>query len=551
MLTRSSFFAVAALLAVSWAQLDQRSQAAIKDPVKECTAYNYAPLAAFQSSYPTVWTTADLQHAGVTDSAKNLFATISANLPPIAPRGTSDGDWSNVNYSTAEDPACWWTSTQCTTPKLSGLPPDITHCEQPAALGYTLDDGPNCSHNAYYDYLKDQKQKATLFYVGSNVMDWPLQAQRGLVDGHEICAHSWSHRYMTSLSNEQAFAEIYYSKKIIKDVLGITVLCFRPPFGDTDNRIRVITHALGMRTVFLLFRWSYDTVDWQVEQLGNAAIDKNYETLISKATAQTGQMNLAHELNAATMNISQTWLPALQKTYTGGVMPVSAYYPLLHVLHYTQLVTFALTQLTVCRGTVQPYLETSATFPSYDQWQKGIREVTIPVPSPATSADDGISWGFSDGDGAQGNGGNGSLPGNGQAVHGASGEDGSDDSSASSGGDESSDINGNGGGGDDDASDDDDENDDDDDTLGSGDTTTTSQGDAGMTTTGTMTDGTTLPKGGINNLGGSSRTLNNSTLTPATKLVAAGKRATGEGSLVRTCVLGIGVGLAMMMVFYF
>lgn len=28
--------------------------------------------------------------------------------------------------------------------------------------------------------------KATMFYIGSNVMDWPLQAQRGLSDGHEM-----------------------------------------------------------------------------------------------------------------------------------------------------------------------------------------------------------------------------------------------------------------------------------------------------------------------------------------------------------------------------
>lgn len=41
-------------------------------------------------------------------------------------------------------------------------------------------------HNAYYDYLLSVKQKATLFYVGSNVLDWPLEAQRGLNDGHEM-----------------------------------------------------------------------------------------------------------------------------------------------------------------------------------------------------------------------------------------------------------------------------------------------------------------------------------------------------------------------------
>ena len=27
-----------------------------------------------------------------------------------------------------------------------------------------------------------------MFHIGSNVMDWPLEAQRALADGHEICA---------------------------------------------------------------------------------------------------------------------------------------------------------------------------------------------------------------------------------------------------------------------------------------------------------------------------------------------------------------------------
>jgi Polysaccharide deacetylase len=80
-------------------------------------------------------------------------------------------------------------------------------------MGYAFDDGPNCTHNAFYDYLSSEKQKATMFYIGSNVLDWPLEAQRGIADGHEICArecssffgnlfHSdlivtdtWSHRY--------------------------------------------------------------------------------------------------------------------------------------------------------------------------------------------------------------------------------------------------------------------------------------------------------------------------------------------------------------------
>ena len=31
-----------------------------------------------------------------------------------------------------------------------------------------------------------------MLYIGSNVMDWPLEAQRGLADGHEICVREYS-----------------------------------------------------------------------------------------------------------------------------------------------------------------------------------------------------------------------------------------------------------------------------------------------------------------------------------------------------------------------
>lgn len=57
-------------------------------------------------------------------------------------------------------------------------------------------------------------------------MDWPLQAMRAHDEGHEICVHTWSHQYMTALSNEVVFAELYYTQKAIKAVLGVTPQCW-------------------------------------------------------------------------------------------------------------------------------------------------------------------------------------------------------------------------------------------------------------------------------------------------------------------------------------
>lgn len=57
---------------------------------------------------------------------------------------------------------------------------------------------------------------------------------------------------MTALTTNQAFAELYYTMMIIKDVMGITPTCWRPPYGDVDDRIRAIAQGLGLRT----YMWS-------------------------------------------------------------------------------------------------------------------------------------------------------------------------------------------------------------------------------------------------------------------------------------------------------
>lgn len=136
--------------------------------------------------------------------------SVPTNIPV---KGTITGDFSNFTPTyNSSDPDCWWTYHNCVTPKLAGLPMDVSSVPEPLTMGYGFDDGPNCSHNAFYDFLSEQKQKATMFYIGSNVMNWPLEGQRGLADGHEICAHTWSHRYMTAFQSEDAFAELYYCK---------------------------------------------------------------------------------------------------------------------------------------------------------------------------------------------------------------------------------------------------------------------------------------------------------------------------------------------------
>lgn len=67
-----------------------------------------------------------------------------------------------------------------------------------------------------------------MFYIGSNVLNWPYGALRGLKDGHHLCGHTWSHKMMTTLNNQEVLAELYYTAKAIKYVTGVTPLYWRP-----------------------------------------------------------------------------------------------------------------------------------------------------------------------------------------------------------------------------------------------------------------------------------------------------------------------------------
>ncbi|TEB23959.1 glycoside hydrolase/deacetylase [Coprinellus micaceus] len=280
----------------------------------QCKPYYYAPVNTHLASFPTIWEPAYILRGDT--NAEDKWDSIKHNVPNISTKGTPNGDFSKHHYPETDDD-CWWTYSKCVNPKLDGLPNDIASVPEPHTLAYGFDDGPNCSHNAFYDYLVAEGQKATMFYIGSNVMDWPLEAQRAVSDGHEICVHTWSHRYMTGLGSREVFAELYYT---IKLVANVTPTCWRPPFGDVDNRVRAIAHGLGLRTIL----WKYDSNDWKVgtglgEGVSSEKVDANYEHLIGEAERGSfdtgGAILLAHELNNFTMSEAVKYYERLKSSF--------------------------------------------------------------------------------------------------------------------------------------------------------------------------------------------------------------------------------------------
>ncbi|WFD02401.1 hypothetical protein MOBT1_001083 [Malassezia obtusa] len=326
--------------------------AKISDPKQECTPYGDNAVTEMKNKkdFPTPSQIASIvqndKEANSVWSDIKKSGIIPSEVKPKPQQGNDHMGVSSQGYNAQQDPDCWWTANQCVKPKHKGLPMDLASCPEPDTWGLTFDDGPNCTHNGFYDFLSKNKLKATLFYIGSNVVNWPYQAQRAIMDGHDICVHTWSHHYMTTLEDDQVFAELYYTAKVIKQITGVTPTCWRPPFGDTDDRVRAIAYGLGLRTIL----WEEDTNDWQIQPYpqgkSTQEIDQNYQKILDKSKSES-PIVLTHEINAHTMKEFQKMYPKIKDAYK-NVVP-----------------------LTACQNVTKPYADSDIEYPAFSDFANG------------------------------------------------------------------------------------------------------------------------------------------------------------------------------------
>ncbi|KAI7886250.1 glycoside hydrolase/deacetylase, partial [Lichtheimia hyalospora FSU 10163] len=283
--------------------------------------------------YPEPWKIPEEGHPEIEAAMK----AIDWDHVPKVDRRSADkesGDLKMDDYDVGDDTACWWSATGCVKPKANYLPEDIYMCSDAGDWGLTFDDGPmnprpevmdkNDGKDPYaepylYDLLANNNQSATLFYVGSNVIQYPEAAKRAFDAGHTLCLHTWSHNAMTTLSDEQVVSELYWSLRAVKEAVGVTSRCWRPPYGDVDDRVRAIAHQMGLRTVL----WDRDSQDWKLESMTNKGtiapeeVDNYFTKWINDASSdeEHGHISLQHELNENTIGMAEKWLPKMQETF--------------------------------------------------------------------------------------------------------------------------------------------------------------------------------------------------------------------------------------------
>ncbi|KAI0757285.1 hypothetical protein C8Q80DRAFT_1093247 [Daedaleopsis nitida] len=257
------------------------------------------------SSYPTLDKTPPTDSDEV-KAWKEEVASSGITIPDIAPT-VAGGCPANLD-AVADTSRCWWTCTGC------AADDDVSECPDKMTWGLTYDDGPALYTGNLLNYLDQQKLKATFFVVGSRAISYPALLQEEYMAQHQIAVHTWSHPPMTTLTNDQVIAELGWSRKIIKDVLGVTPKYWRPPFGDVDNRVRAIAKALGLQTSIwtrISPQATFDTGDFDIAGglTSSTQVLNNWENIIGNATTiDTGFIVLEHDLFQQTVEIAMDYI---------------------------------------------------------------------------------------------------------------------------------------------------------------------------------------------------------------------------------------------------
>lgn len=109
------------------------------------------------------------------------------------------------------------------------------------------------------DILERQNVTATFFFTGGWISNFPDDVKTILAKGHEVGNHSENHKQMSKLSKEQCKEEIRIVHDKVKELTGLEMTVFRPPFGDYNDTVIQAANELGYHVV----QWDCDSLDWK------------------------------------------------------------------------------------------------------------------------------------------------------------------------------------------------------------------------------------------------------------------------------------------------
>ncbi|MEW2619346.1 polysaccharide deacetylase family protein [Streptomyces sp. NPDC048106] len=142
-------------------------------------------------------------------------------------------------------------------------------CRKAKCIALTFDAGPSENSPRLLDILKEKQVHATFFLLGKrHIEKYPQLVRRMSAEGHEVASHTWDHKILTEISDDQVRAELKRPDDAIERLTGRKPTLMRPPQGRTDANIHKICKELGLAEVL----WSVTAKDYATND--SALIEK-------------------------------------------------------------------------------------------------------------------------------------------------------------------------------------------------------------------------------------------------------------------------------------
>lgn len=166
-------------------------------------------------------------------------------------------------------------------------------------IALTYDDGPSKYTQELLDVLKENNSTATFFVLGLQVDKNKEVISRMIEEGNQVGNHSFDHKRLTTLSDEELYNQVSKTDKLVYDAALYKTYVMRPPYGST-------TEELIEKLNKPIIKWSMDTRDW--ESRNEEAISE-----IILDNVKDGDIILMHDIYEASLEASKKVIPELIK----------------------------------------------------------------------------------------------------------------------------------------------------------------------------------------------------------------------------------------------
>lgn len=135
------------------------------------------------------------------------------------------------------------------------------------------------------DILDKHNVKVTFFMTGGWVSSYPDKVKEIAARGHDLGNHSENHKKMSQLEQSAQTEELMDVHNKVKELTGVDMCLFRPPYGDYDNSVVTNAYSNGYYPI----QWSVDSLDWK-----NYGVDNIIKTVTKHKALDNGAIILMH-----------------------------------------------------------------------------------------------------------------------------------------------------------------------------------------------------------------------------------------------------------------